>query len=276
MAAQAVARKDRTRVSAPTWRYLVLTAAITLCLACVVLGAQQVEQFLIRDARFILAPPAEYGQQSPNLEIAGVQYASRWQIYRTFTPDIGRSIYLFPMEDRRKALLRVAWVKDAAILRTWPNHISVRITERRPVAFVEIKAESISRWSLIDEDGVILEPPARAPFRLPVLTGVHVQENLAMRGIRVHRMMRLMDELDQGLRGRISEVDVSDLDNVKVTMKARDHAVVLMLGDHDFRERIKKFLDHFEEIQKRIQDMTVLDLRLDDRITVVEGGRVGE
>ncbi len=63
------------------------------------------EQFLIRDPRFFLPGPADYGSESPNLELTGVKYASRGQVLRVFDQDYGRSLYLFPLAERRKTLL---------------------------------------------------------------------------------------------------------------------------------------------------------------------------
>jgi cell division protein FtsQ len=53
----------------------------------------------------------------------------------------------------------------------------------------------------------------------------------------------------------------------------QDHAIKLILGDHNFRSRLQNFLDHYPDIRKRMPDARVLDLRLDDRITVVEEAR---
>lgn len=259
--------KARRRLQIP-WRYVATAAMFVLLFMSVVFGVQQVEQFLIRDPRFVLTPPAEYGDESPNLKIEGVEYASRPQVLRVFQADIGRSLFLFPLAERRNALRRIPWIKDASIIRTWPNHISVRVTERRPVAFVQLPAEHITRWSLIDSDGVILEPPLRAPFKLPVITGVRPEEALAMRAVRVRRMKRMLDDLGP-LRDKVSDVDVADLDDLKLTFKMGDRPLVLMMGDRNFRSRFQNLLDHYEEIQSRISYMAVLDLRLDDRITVL-------
>jgi cell division protein FtsQ len=269
--ARASAKSERKPVQI-NWRYVISACLLSLVLMSIVFAWQQTEQFLLRDPHFVLARPAEYGEESPNLHIDGVRYASRGQILRVFQPDIGRSLFLFPLEDRRKALLRLSWVKDAAIQRSWPNQIYVHIAERQPAAFVQLRSDSMSRWALIDSDGMILDPPLRSGFKLPVLTGVQADEPPPMRGVRVRRMSRMLDDIGD-FRQKVSEVDVSDLDNLKVTIKMSDRGLILMLGDENFRARFQHFFDHYEEIQKRVSDMTMLDLRLDDRITVVGGRR---
>src|SRR5437588_10815589 len=125
-------KQDRPRNSGAAWRRVLILCALIIVLAGVIYGAQQVELFLIRDPRFTLTPPAEYGEESPALHLTGMKFASRSQILRTFQQDVGRSLYLFPMAERRKALLRIPWVKDASIQRSWPNQVSVQITERQP------------------------------------------------------------------------------------------------------------------------------------------------
>jgi cell division protein FtsQ len=265
-------KQDRPRISAPSWARVFKLSILMIAVVGVIYGAQQVELFLIRDPRFVLTAPAEYGEESPALHLEGLRYASRNQVLRLFQQDIGRSLYLFPMAERRKTLLRIAWIKEASITRTWPNQVTVRVVERQPAAFIQLRSESISRWSLIDQDGVILEPPSRTAFNLPVVSGVRPEESQSMRGVRVRRMLRMLDDLGPQ-QTQISEIDVSDLDDLKVTVKMDQRAVVLILGDHNFRTRFQNFLDHYQDIQKRISDMASLDLRLDDRITVLAGGR---
>jgi cell division protein FtsQ len=172
------------------------------------------------------------------------------------------------MKARRKELLNIQWVHDASIVRVWPNRIQVRIQERQPVAFVKLKAESMERWALIDNEGVILDPPHRAPFHLAMLAGIQPEESAAQRGVRVRRAERLLQELG-GLAGQVSEADVSDLDDLKVTEKLDGRAVTLMLGDRNFSSKLQNFLNHYADIHRRIPQVTTFDLRLDDRITGV-------
>jgi hypothetical protein len=43
-----------------------------------------------------------------------------------------------------------------------------------------------------------------------------------------------------------------------------------MLGDHDYSLRYQNFLRNYPEIKRRLPDAATLDMRLEDRITVVE------
>jgi len=265
--------KNRRRTATQIFlRFGGIALAVGIALSGAIYASERFEQFLIRDPRFFLPGPPDYGLESPNLELHGLHYASRQRVLRLFDPDYGRSLYLFPLKIRRVELLHVPWVHDASVARIWPNHIVVQITERKPAAFIKLPAEGMLRWAMIDEEGVILDPPPKSNFQLPVLAGVMGGETQEKRGVRVRRMQRLMRELGP-LAASVSEVDASDLDDLKITEKAGGGAVTLMLGDRNFSSRLKNFLAHYPEIHRSMPQAGSFDLRLDDRITGLEASR---
>jgi cell division protein FtsQ len=238
---------------------IVCTLAVFLLVSLYAL--HRIEQFVIRDERFALNAM----ESAPTLEISGVSHTSRHAVEAVFNDDSGRSIYLLPLIDRRQTLRTVDWVKDASIVRLWPNRVMVRVIERTPVAFIALNA---SKYALIDEDGVML-PPAPDRFTLPVLAGVRPSDALATRRDRVRRMLLLTRDLGDRTAD-ISEIDVSDPDNLKVTQPFEGRMVTLMLGDHDYSLRYQNFIRNYPEIKRRLPDAATLDMRLEDRITVVE------
>jgi cell division protein FtsQ len=245
----------------PVKRLAVIVAALAVFLLVSLYALHRVEQFLIRDERFALNAT----ESAPAVEISGLSHASRRAVENVFSEDGGRSIYLLPLNDRRQTLRTVDWVKDATIVRLWPNRVVVRIAERTPVAFISVKA---SKYALIDEDGVIL-PPATDRFTLPVLAGVRASEPVSSRRERVHRMLQLTRDLGDKTAD-ISEIDVADPDNLKVTQQWEGRMVTLLLGDHDYLLRYQNFIRNYPEIQRRLPGAATLDMRIEDRITVVE------
>jgi cell division protein FtsQ len=240
-------------------------------LVAALIGLYRVERYVVQEPRFRLVAP-EVGEESSTLEIAGLRYASRAQVLRVFEPDFGRSVYLIPLKQRRAQLRSVDWVRDASIRRIWPNRVLVRIEERNPAAFIELPVDRFSRVALIDADGQILHQPAHSEFKLPVIAGVRPAEVEAARREKVRRLQRLMDDAAD-LGSRVSEADVSDRNNLVVTAKMDDRAVLLHLGDGNYGARLRSFVKHYPDIQKRMPDARRFDLRLDDRITVLEEKR---
>ena len=269
-----MARKQKA--TDPDWRIwpIVIRGLIGLViLAGGLFAFHRLERFLISDPRFLLTPSPEYGVDPPGFSIDGVTRASRKAIIATFENDFERSVYLLPIEKRRAELMRLEWVREATVARFWPNQIFVRIEERKPAAFFQesIPGQSKSNIWLIDEDGVLLHIPPQMTFRLPVVTGFRSTAKQDERSRRVMRMLRLMKDV-KNYGAKISEVDVADMDNLKAVVQAPDHrAMVLWLGDKNFYTRLEDFERSYQEIRRRLPDITTLDLRLDGRISVVEG-----
>jgi cell division protein FtsQ len=245
------------------------TAGICIAFFCL-WAAWQIEQFVLTDGRFILAGPPEPGVVSDRFQIAGAVHASEQHITDVFLKDFGRSIYLCPIAERRRSLLAVDWVKEASVSRVWPNRLVVRITERTPVAFVQIPGpDDTMLYGLVDGEGVMLDPQRASKLALPVIAGLQTGRNdEPKRREQVKRFLRLQTELGPSM-DQISEIDVGDAENVKVTQVFDGKALTLMLGNQQFLQRYRNFIDNYSEIRKRLPDAIVLDLRLKDRITAV-------
>lgn len=265
----AASRSSRSWLS--TIGYIVRIGVAGVLLVAGLYGLNRAERYLVRDPRFSLVTP-DFGLESASLKIEGIRYASRMQVLRVFAPDFGRSIYLLPLAQRREKLKEIGWVKDASVSRIWPNRLYVSIHEREPLAYVHLQGDRSARAALMDGDGVILPQPEHARFELPLVTGVRSDDVLPQRRDKIRRLLLMMKEIGP-LGERVSEADVSDRNNMKVTARAENRALVLWLGDQNFAGRLKNFVDHYQDIQRRLPGATTLDLRLDDRITVVQEGR---
>jgi cell division protein FtsQ len=229
------------------------------------------EEFLIKDDRFRLVEAEELDARSPNLIVEGIHYASASQIRHLFAEDLGRSLYLVPIQKRRDQLLAIDWVEDATVSKIWPNTLKVRIHEREPVAFVRLasnRRDGVSQFALIDKDGYILRPRVAAKFTLPVISGIRESESMENRRARVRRVLGMLKEVGP-LAGQISEIDVADPNDLIVAEHVGGNVVNLMLGDENFPERLQNFLSNYEEIKQKRPDATTLDLRVDGLIRAV-------
>lgn len=239
---------------------------------CLLLGAiwaaLEIEHVLINDQRFILEGPPEPGVPNQGFLVDGVRYASDAQITDVFRRDFGRSIYLCPIRERRIALMGLEWVKEASVSRIWPNRLYVKVVERTPVAFVQLPATGgAMAYGLVDSEGVMLDPQRATRLTLPVLAGISTTVD-ARRKEQVKRFLRLQSELGALMEG-ISEIEVADPYNLRVTVTHNGRALNLMLGDRDFEQRYRKFHDHRKEVMDVVPNARVLDLRLKHRFTAV-------
>ena len=230
------------------------------------------EEFLIKDSRFQVVEADDFVGQSPNLTVKGIHYASASQVRHIFAKDFGRSLYLVPIEKRRQELLEIDWVEDATVSKVWPETLRVHIHERQPVAFVRLPpghaGDGLSRFALIDRDGFILRPRVAAQFTLPVISGISESEPIEARRARVHRALGMLKDVGS-LASQISEVDVSDPNNLIVAEHVASGVVNLIIGDENYAQRLENFLASYQEIREKRPDATTLDLRVDGAITAV-------
>lgn len=254
-------------------RFSIWLSAGILLMILALFAWHHIEEFLISDPRFLVSEPGDFANSSPNLIVEGVHYASASQIRHVFAEDLGRSVYLAPIQKRRKELLQIDWVESATVSKVWPNALRVTIHERVPVAFVHLppRKNGASQFALIDKDGHILQPRVPAKFTLPVIEGISETEPIEDRRACVRRVMEMLDEVGP-LAAQISEINVADPNNLIVEEHMGNRVLNLELGDQNYRDRLKNFLANYSAIQARRPDAVTFDLRVDGVITTM-GGR---
>jgi cell division protein FtsQ len=203
------------------------------------------------------------------IETVGLTKITRAQIMRVMGEDIGRNIYKVPLEDRKRQLEEIPWVKTASVMRLLPDRLRIEIVERTPVAYVRIG----SRVSVIDADGIVMELPPRAKlnYSFPVITGMLSSEPLSTRAARMKIYARLIGELDGNELGHskdLSEVDLSDPEDVKVTVEDAGGALVVHLGASDFLERYRIYTSHIQDWRQQFRKLDSVDLRFSGQIIV--------
>ncbi|HEU4413143.1 MAG TPA: FtsQ-type POTRA domain-containing protein [Candidatus Angelobacter sp.] len=208
---------------------------------------------------------------SDALEITGVRNASLKQVTEVAGADIGKNIFYIPLEERQRQLEQIPWVESASVMRLLPNRISVTIHERTPVAFAQIG----SRINLIDANGVVMGMPAdrKTRYSFPVIRGINETEPLSSRAAAMKIYNRLVRDL--GAEGatpnyiaQLSEVDLSDPEDVKVTANDAGGTLVVHLGATDFLAHYKLYQAHIAEWRQQFQNLQSVDLRYEGQVVV--------
>ncbi|HEV2023009.1 MAG TPA: FtsQ-type POTRA domain-containing protein [Terriglobales bacterium] len=236
--------------------------AALLVLGLVGLAAAWTYRYGVKSWRFRL-------ESRDNLEVTGAANVPRAQVLELFAGDIGHNVFSLPLEERKKQLEEIPWVESATVMRLLPNRVKVEIRERTPVAFVQIG----SKISLIDSNGVIVELPSgkQKKYSFPVTAGMGDAEPLSTRAARMKIYNTLVRELDSeggSYSAGLSEVDLSDTDDAKVTVADPVGAVLVHLGSGNFLARYKVYLAHVQEWRQQFQKLESVDLRYDRQVIV--------
>ena len=241
-------------------RLWLAVAGIGLLLGSTALAALKIRRYAAEDPQFMLSRDSKDA-----LTIEGLKYTNRSKVVRVFSGDFEHSIFATPLDERRRRLLGIDWVEDASVSRVWPDRLVVRLRERTPVAYVNFRTGVL----LIDSHGALLDPPPQSHFTFPVLSGVREDQKEDERRERVHTLLRFEEEMGYMAKD-LSEVDVSDMDNLRIVTQVDKRAVELVLGDSNFAWRYQNFMTHYPEIHRHSPEVKTFDLRLDDRITAKE------
>jgi len=208
-------------------------------------------------------------ESSDNLEISGNQNVSRAQILEVMGGDIGRNIFFIPLSQRKQELEQIPWVESASIMRFVPNRLRIEIRERTPIAFARLG----SKIFLIDDAGSLMELPVggRKKFSFPVILGMNLGDPQSARAERMKTYSQLVGELDSDgahYSQELSEVDVSDAEDLKVLATDPGGEVLVHLGSSNFLERFKIFKGHVREWRQQFARLDSVDLRYDHQIVV--------
>jgi cell division protein FtsQ len=207
---------------------------------------------------------------SDAVEISGVRNASRAQVMDVAGDYIGRNIFYPSLDESKRKLEQIPWVEHASVIRLLPNRIAFTIEERTPVAFVQIG----SRVSLIDSNGVVMGMPAnrQTKYSFPVIRGITETEALSSRAAAMKIYNRLVGELGSADGAnyvrQLSEVDLSDPEDVKVTANDPGGTMVVYLGKNDFLPRYKLYVAHIGEWRRQFQNLQSVDLKFEGQMVV--------
>jgi cell division protein FtsQ len=204
---------------------------------------------------------------SDDIEMSGLSNVTRGQVMEVMGGDIGRNIFFISLDDRQKQLEQIPWVESASVMRFAPNHIRIQIQERTPVAFVRVGSKIL----LTDAGGTLMDLSGKKKYSFPVIVGVNAAEPLSTRSARMKIYNELVRELDSdggNYSKNLSEVDLSDPEDVKVLANDPDGEVLVHLGSSDYLDRFKIYVAHLREWRQQFQKLESVDLRYDRQIIV--------
>ncbi|MFP5233446.1 MAG: cell division protein FtsQ/DivIB [Acidobacteriota bacterium] len=248
---------------------IVFASLAFVLLAALVMAWVSARAYLMRDPRFVLAT-------SDDVQIAGAEHLSRDQVLNVFAPDLARSIFRVPLGERRAALEQLPWVAHATVMRLLPDVLRVNIAERIPVAFVRQGTEI----GLVDSSGVLLDMPPEAAgdprYSFPVLTGISALEPLADRAAKIQvylQFMRALDGAGQHLTESVSEVDISDPEDLRALITSGGSDVLVHFGQEHFLKRYQEFEQHLPEWRQAYPRLASVDMRYQGQIVLgMQGG----
>ena len=221
----------------------------------------------------LLHNPSLALRSSSSIQVTGNQHLTRAQLAGIFGGDVDRNVLAVPLEQRKAELEQLPWVEQATVMRLLPNKFRVAIVERTPVAFVR-QGPSIG---LVDANGVLLdmnsdgEAPVHSDYSFPVVTGLSQADPLSTRAARMQLYLRFVQDLDAGGTGtskELSEVDLSNPEDVKALLPNGRSTILVHFGEDDFRHRYDLFERNLPEWRTQHPKLAAADMRYEHQVVL--------
>ena len=241
-------------------------------LGAVAAGSVATHRLMLRDQRFVI--PA-----TTAIETAGNERLSRAELLGALRGDVGRNVFSLSLEQQRATLEAMPWVERATVMRLLPDHLRASVVERTPIAFVREKGQI----GLVDAHGVLLDlrqPQGQSgansasggSYSFPVVTGVLAADPVSVRAARMKifaDFLTAMDATGEHISAKLSEVDLSNPEDVKALIPDNGAEVLVHFGDADYLERYRRYEAHLTEWRSQYPKLASVDMRY-DRQAVLE------
>ncbi len=250
----------RSTIPKKTANRLFWAAGVVAILCVAALGLAALYQYGERSWRFRI-------DSSDDIEVAGMQNVTKAQIMEVMGADIGRNIFFIPLGQQKAQLEQIPWVESASVMRFVPNRLQVEIHERTPIAFARVGP----RIFLIDAGGILMDLPPKHKYSFPVILGMNPGEPISTRLPRMKAYNDLVQALDSsGARYSqdLSEVDLTDLDNLKVRVNDPAGDVLVELGSTNYLNRYQIYVGHVRDWRRQFQKLESVNLRYDNQVIV--------
>jgi len=251
-------------IPATKWGRIAAGCGVVVLLGLCAGGFLMARSFLLNDERFVVP-------SSSSIEFQGNAHVTRAQLLSIFGGDVERNIFTVSLAERRAEMERLPWVAHATVMRLLPNRMRVSIVERTPVAFVR----QGSHIGLVDANGVLLDMPAEtkpdARYSFPVVTGIVAEDPLSTRAARMKIYERFTTELDgsgEKISQGLSEVDLSNPEDVKALIPDKSNEILVHFGDVDFLDRYKRFEEHLPEWRTVYPKLSSVDMRYERQVVL--------
>jgi cell division protein FtsQ len=224
-------------------------------------------------ATFALNSPSFVLTSSDDITVEGNHFVAREEVLGalglrlTGNLKAGTNVFRMSLDVMRRGVETLPWVRTAAVTRILPHGLLVHITERTPVAFASVGG----RVNLVDEDGMLLEKPENGVFEFPVIYGLDNLAGLDERHARLALYQEFMKQVGvEAPRAgwMISEVYLSDPEDLQALLIFGQQTVQVHFGQKDFLPRFRNFLNLYPELQKSNSKLDSVDLRYHNQIVV--------
>jgi cell division protein FtsQ len=107
------------------------------------------------------------------------------------------------------------------------------------------------------------------------VSGINPSDPLPQRSLRMHLYQKFLSDLDSGgehISAQLSEVDLSDPEDLKATVPSVGTDLLLYFGHEDFLARWRNYQAHIAQWRAQYPNLASVDLRYDREVVLKMAG----
>jgi len=192
------------------------------------------------------------------LSVSGLKRVQENEVLAKAGFQLGTNVFRANLDEIRKRVEELDWVRYASVQRVLPDQIIIRIAEREPIGLTRIQGEVYQ----FDVDAKILDLDIDGGSSFPILDGLRPRDhdrNL----LKVEAYRKVVDDIGET---SLSEIHISDTGDV--TVVASSDPLAVNLGLVEFRNRWIKYLQLKPQIQEQYPQAVRVDLRFKNQVIV--------
>jgi cell division protein FtsQ len=207
---------------------------------------------LFKDARDTAANAAGFNIAA--VAVTGEKHLSREEILAAAGVTARTSLLFFDVADARARLLTNPWIAEATVQKFLPDRLAISISERAAFALWQ----KAGRVGVIASDGTVLGPYVlRRYVDLPLVVGIGAE-------VRAREFLAMLDRRPE-LRANVRACVLVAERRWNLRLK---NGVDVRLPEFDVEQALDQLAALERDTKLSNRDITAIDLRLADRITV--------
>ena len=182
----------------------------------------------------------------------------------------GENIFRVDLAKAEKTLRAVPMVGDVSIERRLPDHISISITARHPVAWVPPPEKDADPFDpekslLVDETGFLMKPRMIQPefYHLPVIYGVqsdNIRDGEPLQNEDLHRALALLAEVARHPECLLN-IRTMNISKGYCVDVVSDHNARITFSTDDYPEqlgRLRQLLEHCRDTGRELETVNLM------------------
>lgn len=181
------------------------------------------------------------------IEMKGMDHVNENEVLKISNLDLEMNIFKFNKKELEKEISTHSFIKNAEIIRLYPDKISISIVEREVACIIPFKDQ---QFLYIDEEGIVMEKSqSLKSYENPLLTGLEEVSFIIGNAIDINpiwlkdSILNIINILkDKELLKEISEIHLQENYNVQLYTNAGS---VIKIGNDTILEKKIQFVETF-------------------------------